>query len=298
MKKRIFRILPLIVLLVLIGCSDWLDTEYTSVDTTKPWEQNPELWQDYKANLRDYKNRDHYIVYAQFFNSPENPISEKGYMRCLPDSLDMVALSNADNLSSFDKEDMAWMKSIGTKVLYRMDIAAKAAAGASGKEISAYTDKVVSIVKDAGLDGFAITLSPVLGEKTISSIISGLAKTGLTVVSEGDPALVKEADREKIALFVLPTETIELQYDLHNAVQDAIDLGISKEKLILNVSLDGSFKNKSNKELPVVEAFAGSVLSEGPLKGLALCNIESDYYHFEGNWTLLRSTIQILNPSR
>lgn len=298
MMKIFKTILAVSALIMLSGCTDRLTTEHTPVDTIKPWEQNPELWQSYKASLKDYKNREHYIVYARFANSPENAISEKGYMRCLPDSLDIVSLSNADRFSAFDKEDMEWMKSVGTKVLYRIDLTADADRFSSQTALQSYLDGAIKSVEENAMNGFALALSYSVSKETAVSAIEKLASSGKMLVIEGDPALIREQDREKISLYVLPTENIELQYNLHNAVQDAIDLGIPADKLILNVSLDGSFKDSSGKSRPAVEAFADNVVSQGPLKGLALCSIESDYYHFEGNWTLLRSTIQRLNPSR
>ncbi len=48
-------------------------------------------------------------------------------MRCLPDSLDIVALTNADNFSRYDAEDMAVMREKGTKVLWQVDYAGRAA---------------------------------------------------------------------------------------------------------------------------------------------------------------------------
>ena len=101
-----------------VSCSKWTETESVRIDTVLPWEQDPGLWEDYKAAIRDYKSREHSLVYVRFENSPEGAVNEKGYMRCLPDSLDIVSLTNAENFSEYDAEDMEWMRSVGTKVLY------------------------------------------------------------------------------------------------------------------------------------------------------------------------------------
>jgi len=113
-QHRIIRFSGLFLLLgVLFGlaaCNDWTEMEAVDNNVKKPWEQDPALWAEYTAALRDYKKSEHFIVYARLHNSPEPAASEKDFMRCLPDSLDIVALTNADNFSRYDAEDMAVMQ--------------------------------------------------------------------------------------------------------------------------------------------------------------------------------------------
>lgn len=97
----------------LTACSDWTEMETVENKVNKPWEQDPELWAEYTAALRAYKQSEHFIVYARLHNSPEKSSSEQDFMRCLPDSLDIVTLTNADNFSEFDAEDMAVMHERG-----------------------------------------------------------------------------------------------------------------------------------------------------------------------------------------
>ncbi len=120
-------ILPLVVLLLGASCSDWTETEAIENTVYKPWEQDPALWADYTAALRAYKQSEHYLSYARLHNSPAQAASEQDFMRCLPDSLDIVTLTNADNFSAYDAEDMAVMREKGTKVLYQVDYAARKA---------------------------------------------------------------------------------------------------------------------------------------------------------------------------
>ena len=102
-QHRIIRFSGLFLLLgVLFGlaaCNDWTEMEAVDNNVKKPWEQDPALWAEYTAALRDYKKSEHFIVYARLHNSPEPAASEKDFMRCLPDSIDIVALTNADNFS-------------------------------------------------------------------------------------------------------------------------------------------------------------------------------------------------------
>lgn len=40
------------------------------------------------------------------------------------------------------------------------------------------------------------------------------------------------------------------------------------------------------------------VVTYGNLGGLAVYDIEKDYYHYDGNYVAVRTAIQTLNPSR
>lgn len=104
----------------LASCSDWREIESVNIDVKRPCDQAPELWSRYTAALRSYKQTEHYILYARLENSPSPQAGEKNYMRCLPDSLDIVSLTNADNFSAKDSEDLAVMSEKGIKVLYRL----------------------------------------------------------------------------------------------------------------------------------------------------------------------------------
>lgn len=54
----------------------------------------------------------------RFANNPGTTLGEQDFLRSLPDSVDFVVLTNADNLSVYDKEDISKLKRTGTKFLY------------------------------------------------------------------------------------------------------------------------------------------------------------------------------------
>lgn len=99
---------------------------------------------------------------------------EQDFMRCLPDSLDIVTLTNADNFSKFDAEDMSVMHEKGTKVLYQIDYAARAEEFADAAALDAYLDKVVVAVAANGMDGYSFTTDPLAADAT-ARIIDRLA---------------------------------------------------------------------------------------------------------------------------
>lgn len=294
-------ILPLVVLLLGASCSDWTEMETVDNTVSKPWEQDPALWADYTAALRAYKQSEHYLSYARLYNSPAQATSEQDFMRCLPDSLDIVTLTNADNFSAYDAEDMAVMREKGTRVLYQVDYAARKAEFSTEAALKAYLDGVIAAVAAHGLDGYSFTTDP-LDAAATASIVATLsaAKTdGQLLVFEGNPLSVAEADRAKLDFVVLDTEkaenTTEVQLLVLNATGYA---GIAPEKLLLAAEIDAPLQDEDRTEYAAVELMARCVVEFGPLAGFAAYNIAGDYYHADRNYSTIREAIQTLNPSK
>lgn len=301
-QTSIYRlILPVVVLLLGASCSDWTETENIDNTVLKPWEQDPALWADYTAALRAYKASEHYLSYARLHNSPSPAASEQDFMRCLPDSLDIVTLTNADNFSAYDAEDMAAMHEKGTKVLYQVDYAARKAEFSGEAALKTYLDGVIAAVAANGLDGYSFTADPLdaATTATIVATLSAARSDGQLLVFEGNPLSVAEADRAKLDFVVLDTEkaenTTEVQLQVLNATGYA---GIAPEKLLLAAEIDAPLQDADRTEYAAVELMARCVVEYGPLAGFAAYNIAGDYYHAEMNYQTIRTAIQTLNPSK
>lgn len=301
-QTSIYRlILPVVVLLLGASCSDWTETENIDNTVLKPWEQDPALWADYTAALRSYKASEHYLSYARLHNSPSPAASEQDFMRCLPDSLDIVTLTNADNFSAYDAEDMAAMHEKGTKVLYQVDYAARKAEFSGEAALKTYLDGVIAAVAANGLDGYSFTADPLdaAATATIVTTLSAARSDGQLLVFEGNPLSVAEADRAKLDFVVLDTEkaenTTEVQLLVLNATGYA---GIAPEKLLLAAEIDAPLQDEDRTEYAAVELMARCVVEYGPLAGFAAYNIAGDYYHAEMNYQTIRTAIQTLNPSK
>ena len=294
-------ILPLVVLLLGASCSDWTETEAIENTVYKPWEQDPALWADYTAALRAYKQSEHYLSYARLHNSPAQAASEQDFMRCLPDSLDIVTLTNADNFSAYDAEDMEVMREKGTRVLYQVDYAGRKAEFADAAALKAYLDGVIASVAANGLDGYSFTADP-LDAAATASIVATLsaAKTdGQLLVFEGNPLSVAAADRDKLDYVVLDTEKVENTTDVRLQVLNATDYaGIAADRLLLAAEIDAPLQDADRTEYAAVEAMARCVVEYGPLAGFAAYNIAGDYYHADRNYSTIREAIQTLNPSK
>ena len=187
------------------ACNDWTEMETVDSKVEKPWEQDPALWAEYTAALRAYKQSEHFIVYARLHNSPEKASSEQDFMRCLPDSLDIVTLTNADNFSKFDAEDMDVMREKGTKVLYQVDYAARAEEFADMQALDAYLDRVVAAVAANGMDGYSFTTDPLATDATARIVekFAAAKSEGQLLVFEGNPLSLAAADRPKVDFIAL-----------------------------------------------------------------------------------------------
>lgn len=289
------------LLLAAVSCSDWTEMETVDNTVSKPWEQDPALWADYTAALRAYKQSEHYLSYARLYNSPAQATSEQDFMRCLPDSLDIVTLTNADNFSAYDAEDMAVMREKGTRVLYQVDYAGRKAEFADAAALKTYLDGVIAAVAAHGLDGYSFTADPLdaAATATIVATLSAARSDGQLLVFEGNPLSVAEADRAKLDFVVLDTEkaenTTEVQLLVLNATGYA---GIAPEKLLLAAEIDAPLQDADRTEYAAVELMARCVVEYGPLAGFAAYNIAGDYYHADRNYSTIREAIQTLNPSK
>lgn len=222
-------------------------------------------------------------------------------MRCLPDSLDIVSLTNADNFSRFDAEDMVTMHEKGTRVLYQVDYAARKAEFADAAALKTYLDGVIAAVAVNGLDGYSFTADPLdaVATATIVATLSAAKTDGQLLVYEGNPLFVAEADRAKLDYVVLDTEattditTLKLQ--VANATGYA---GIAPERLLLAAAAGAPLYDEEVVEHAAITEMAERVVSLGPLAGLAAYDIDNDYYDVDRNYPLLSDAIQLLNPSK
>ena len=141
------------------ACSDWNEPEAVDLNINSAKEQNPELWARYIQVLRSYKQSKHFITYARFDNSTENPVNEGSYLRSLPDSMDIVTLSHSDKISDYDRRDIPLLQEKSTRILYLVDFAAQASNLADAGALNNWLDKAITAAADLNLDGSPLPAS-------------------------------------------------------------------------------------------------------------------------------------------
>ena len=144
--KQTIKYLILALLIPAAYCFTACDTDIEPIDQQiiKPDQQDPAQYAAYLAALKAYKASEHYVVYASLANAPAVPGSEKAFLRSLPDSLDIVALENAGNLTEYDIEDIPQAQAKGTKILYTVDYNTLAES-TDAAALGTYLDKVIEV---------------------------------------------------------------------------------------------------------------------------------------------------------
>ena len=217
-----------------------------------------------------------------------------------------MSLTNADNFSKYDAEDMPAMREKGTKVLYQVDYAGRSGELTDETKLGAYLDKVIAAVEKNGLDGYSFTGIPNAGDAATATaaalIVERLsaAKTeGQLLVFEGNPLFLTEDALSKVDYVVLDTEATENVTDLKMQVLNATGYaGVPATKLLLAAAAGAPLYDENVEEHAAITEMAERVVSLGPLAGLGTYDIYNDYYDLDMNYKLVRNAIQTLNPSK
>lgn len=164
------------------GCSEWTEPESLAIRTGSLEEQNPEKWEQYLQNLRDYKQTDHRRVVGWFDNSSSVIMGKADRLVALPDSLDAVVLMYPDLIDQWEVEEMKEIQEDkGTKVLYCIDYSAilseyqashpeegAETSGDSGEDVqdgftgylTSALDRYLPMCDQYGFDGISVRYEP------------------------------------------------------------------------------------------------------------------------------------------
>ena len=227
---------------------------------------------------------------------------------------DVVSLTNADNFSEFDKEDLAVLKEKGTRAVYFVDYASRSAEFADLTALGTYLDKVVARTRELGLDGLSFSGIPVFGsdteqaaQKAVAALfmekfaaVAGPGKE-LLLLFEGAPQFLAAADRAKVDYFVLDTKETDNATDLKLQVLRALNAGnVPSDRLLLGAMTEYEFTDEDKGTSDAVAALTMRIPEIGgqPLAGLCVYNVNADYFGADFIYPLTRTAIQTLNPSK
>lgn len=303
--------LTVILTSLLLSCDDWTKVEEVDYIVTTPEEQNPELYARYAEAVRNYKARKHYLVCARFENGQSGE-GEKNYLRSMPDSIDAVILEHANALVPADIEDIPILqRNFTTKILSSINLTEiKKQSEESGGDLNASLNKAIdemlTVINKNGLDGASIAFTGEIDEnsssnmrKTLFDKIRPLAQAGKTFFFEGNLSFIPENDRDVFSCFILNTTSVANAKHLQLLVGEAVDFaGIPANKLLISADPDLMIRDDNNIQVSQVPALSQQVIDSGPVGGLLIRNIMSDY-HTDPNvsYYQTRNAIQVLNPS-
>ena len=316
--------------LALSACSDWTDTESISLDEQGIAQQYPEQYAKYLNNLREYKNSDHKVVYGWFDNSEKVPFSRGQHISDVPDSLDAVIVMTPE-LEAFELEDIASVHEKGTKVLYSIsydnifkEYTDKVKEGTETGEFSAYLsaelDRLIAL--ETPFDGIvaeyrgknptymsdADKAEAKANQDAFFGVITKWkgANEGKRLVFQGYPAnLIGQSVLSSCEHIILITNDVTDAAQLGiEALQALIAEDVPSDRFIVSastVSLDATDKNtgyyNSLRALSEAAYWVTEPSAEFTKAGIAIENMQNDYYNATNTYQYVREAINIMNPA-
>ncbi|CCY93526.1 putative lipoprotein [Bacteroides sp. CAG:1076] len=336
MKNIIKSALGLLVMgsLSMASCTD---VESLDINRPTAQEQNPEAYANYLQSLRDYKNAEHKIVYAWFDNSTKVPASPAQHMTNIPDSVDIVALMYPEALADFEKSDIETMHSKGSKVVYTIsyddikttweDQQAVAGTEGSAADFNAYLqselDKQLAysssfdgvIVKFVGQDPTFMNTAEKEAYTTTQNIVLTAVKNWKTenqdklLTWQGKPQnLTDKTILNDCEHIILDIDKVTDTNQLLLIVKSALTEGVPTDNIVIAVSTTGAdtsdkktgYWDTDVRALSEVAYWvaAGYPETDGFTRaGIAIYNVQNDYYATGGTYTYVKEAINILNPA-
>ena len=318
MKQNSFIsvILTVACSLMFVACSDW--TEPTPVDYNPifPDEQDPSLHEKYEQSLKEYKNRKHTLMLIRFANNPGTTLGEQDFLRSLPDSVDFVVLTNADNLSVYDKEDISKLKRTGTKFLYYKNLSEFYDQCEETENLEEFKTKMDAALKNGESDettAIREKLAAIGGPKANNGklvFFDGIVTFTVDYSGRYEEPFIDLVDYFVDGQIVLLESSLEIKLNMSQPV--GFYGKMPKEKVITTATPptdDGKTGIISREDLDVIQTSEGMAYiinhfitglgNNGPLAGVSIYNANEDYLATDGvtNYRRIRDAIQKLNPS-
>lgn len=285
MKNSKIYVSLLCAALLFAACSDWTETESIGQKVSTPEKTDPAAYAAYAAKVRAYKKSDHKVLIAAFDNT-ERPSSPGQMVAMLPDSTDIVALLHPAKLSEADREGVQTLRELfATRVICAVDEFADAAAA-------------VAFADGAGLDGFLV--GPSASPELVAglSAVAGPGKSRMLVL-EGAALHLTGDQHERFDFNVLATADVGTTFEVRQQVDFARQIyGFADKQVLLTTAIGATITDDNlvkREQLPLLLAMVEDL---GPLGGLSVAGIESDYYHAGGNFLVVRDLIKKLNPQK
>ncbi len=314
------------------ACSDWTDVESVTIKTPGINELNPELYAKYLQNLIGYKNSDHKVVYAWFDNSEKKPYSRGQHITEAPDSLDVISLMYPAALANFEKADIQAVHAKGTKVVYTIsfdniqkEYEEKVKEGkAENNKFDAYLQSALTtqlgyadvfdgiIAEYKGASPIYMSTDQKAEAKKYQDIFFGSISSWKSTNSvkiltfQGYPQnLIEQSVLNNCKHIILVTDNVTDEAQLSIVARLAMtSSNVPTDRFVATVStvsLDTSDKKTGyyGTERALSEAaYWATEASDGYTRaGLAIYNVQNDYYNSGNSYRYIKEAINIMNPA-
>ena len=313
------------------ACDDWTEVENVKINTPGVEELNPEQYAKYLQNLVEYKNSDHKVVYAWFDNSEKVPFSRGQHISDAPDSLDVISMMYPAELAEFERTDMETVRAKGTKVVYTISfdkiqkeytdkVKEGTESGTFDAYLSAELTKQIGYADDfdgiiAGYKG----TSPVYmsaeqkaeAKKYQDAFFGAIStwrssNTAKLLTFQGYPEnLIGQTLLSDCKHIILATDNVADDAQLPVVARLAmIASDVPTDRFVVavsTVSLDSSDKATgfygSDRALSEAAYWTTEPSDDYPRAGLAIYNVQNDYYNAGNSYQYVKEAINIMNPA-
>ncbi len=328
------RLLLAACIAVLGACSAWTEPEGVGVATPDAGRDDPQLYAEYLAALRAYRQSAHKIVYVEFANDREEPASRAHHPASLPDSVDVVCLSHPETMPGWMAREVAAMRrDKGIRTVYAVDyeaIEADYQALAPDEEFARFAerriDALFALCDAHGYDGVTLRYH---GRSTLTMTDAERAEFASRQQALLDKAAAwRAAHPEKLFFFegrpeyLLARDLLREADYLIMATRDATDVmqltlrtltslraHVPADRVLVavsTVSLDpsdtktGYFSSADGTPLPALREAAYWVATDDAdfvKAGLVVAAVAADYHDASLSYAHVREAVSIMNPT-
>ena len=324
--NKIYIFIFAILAVSVTACSSWNDDESIDIKTPEKGDYGK-----YLERLREYKTTDHQAILAWFDNSTKVTTSRSHHMSDIPDSVDIAILTSPTDLVGFEVEDMrSLQQQKGTKVLLPIDFdqmqsiydAEDSTIESSFEEyVKTEVESLLATVKKYEYDGIAIgykgkntiymtaeTKSNYLNRQNIFlTAINGYFSQSSSqfAVFYGNPQFLESKTILPLCKhIIINTLGVSSADGLSIAISQAsvADVPTDRFSVMVNTaSLDAGDKNTGYFGAERAIVSAANWVTEGnnvyKKTGLAINNIQNDYFNPTHRYLYSRQAINIINPA-
>ena len=325
----------LLVCSVAVSCSEWTTPESLEFEKNSIQQTDPELYRQYCEAVKEYKETDHKIMYVTFDNVEK--ISNGSHnIAMLPDSVDFVQLHNLEIAEPVLKEMDAMREKLGTRFVLRFsyneclsEYEAIKATAEPETEIPAFEEylggqlaKVTAKVAEYGLDGFTFAFTCGNPYEMTSSDRSALEQEQQMVFPQVSEWISANAEKkfffegyphyilvdgvlDAAEYVILPTRSERATGDLAYRALQAVNSGkIAKDTRFLFAVETPSFIEEEylvgqfvlGEQIPLAAEWIAADASFEK-SGLAVWNVQRDYFDTKKIYSTVRRAIKTMNPN-
>ena len=324
----------LLVCSVAVSCSEWTTPESLEFEKNSIQQTDPELYRQYCEAVKEYKGSDHKVMYVTFDNVEK--ISNGSHnIVMLPDSVDYVQLHNPEIAEPVLKEMDAMREKLGTRFVLRFSynecLAEYQTLEPTEPEagIPTFEDffagqfaNVTAKVAEYGLDGFTFAFTCGNPYEMTSSDRSALEQEQQMVFPQVSEWISANAEKkfffegyphyilvdgvlDAAEYVILPTRSERATGDLAYRALQAVNSGkVSKHTRFLFAVETPSFIEEEylvgqfvlGEQIPLAAEWITTDASFEK-SGLAVWNVQRDYFDTKKIYSTVRRAIKTMNPN-